>query len=223
MKKLVTLAVVAACSATAFADPLEVFNDNFESGAAAPQWSGIVSVENSEGYSAFGAGAKLLRNSIWPAATTTLTLTNLPAHDSVSINLLLGIIDSWDGDGSGYGPDGFRIKVDGSEVFHHTFAVATGSSNYVPPAGVFLGQGSYGFSGWQDIAYNLGNDPTLDNIPHTASTLTIDFDATGGGWQGGSDESFGLDNVQIVVNAVPAPGAFALAGAGALVGLRRRR
>jgi len=50
-----------------------------------------------------------------------------------------------------------------------------------------------------DSAYDLGLEPALQAIPHTASTLTIEWFASGDGWQGSYDESWGIDNVEVVV------------------------
>jgi len=47
----------------------------------------------------------------------------------------------------------------------------------------------------------MGNDPTFQNINHTSSSVTIDFYASGNGWQGGNDESWAIDNVQVCINA----------------------
>ncbi len=226
MTKFVTAAGIVAiglCSGLASARPdTTVFSTDFESGAPA-EWGGTFNVELTQGLSAFGFDRQFSRNAAAPAQPTTLTLTNLPAHDSVSIKFLLAIIDSWDGDGGNPGPDSFNIAVDGNTVFSHTFASASGSSNYNAPAGVFLGAGNFGFNSWNDYVYDLGLDPTLSGIAHTASTLTIDLYASGPGWQGFDDESWGVDNVVVSVNTVPAPGALGIAGAGLLAGLRRRR
>ncbi len=54
-----------------------------------------------------------------------------------------------------------------------------------------------------DSAWDLSLDPVFQNIPHTASTLTIDIFADGAGFQGGANESFGIDNLNVVLNGVP--------------------
>lgn len=166
-----------------------------------------------------------------PQISTMLNLSGLPAHTSVNLDFLLAIIDSWDGIGGspGGGNDTFTVKVNGNVVFSKVFAVQSGSSNYSPPPGVFLGSGSFGFSGFNDQAYNLGLDPGLDAIAHSASTLTIEWFAGGSGWQGGTDESWGMDNVSIgvtlVEGTVPEPATLGIMGL-ALAGLgflRRKR
>jgi uncharacterized protein (TIGR03382 family) len=209
------LVAVAGLTAMASADTV-VFSNDFE--GAAPSEISIGGIEGSAGFSAHGFGNNLWRNDTFSA--TTLTLTNLPAHTSLSMKLLLGVIDSWDGIGGSPGPDAFDIRVDGQTVWSYIFASASGSTNYPEAA---LGAGGFGWNSWNDYAYDLTNDAELMAIPHTASSVTIEFQGMGSGWQGGSDESFAIDNLEVSVNAIPAPGAAALAGLAGLVGLRRRR
>lgn len=219
MNKLVCVLAVAGLAAAAGARPTNVFSSDFESGTPAG-WGGYYSVESSQGLSAWGFGNNLSRNDSAPAQATTLTLSNLPAHDSVSVQFLLAIIDSWDGNGGNPGPDSFEVKVDGNTVFSAVFASASGSSDY---AGAPFAVGNFGWNSWNDYLYDFTNVASLNNIAHTASSLTVEFTAAGPGWQGGSDESFGVDNVNVMVNEVPAPGAMAIAGAASLVLTRRRR
>jgi len=47
----------------------------------------------------------------------------------------------------------------------------------------------------------MGLDPVFQNIPHTAGTLTIEWFAGGSGWQGGSDESWAIDNVEVILTS----------------------
>ena len=145
---------------------------------------------------------------------TRLTLTGLPAHTSVDVNFLLAIIDSWDGTGPNtFQPDYFNVAVDGVSVFSETFTNVGGSSQSYQPtaAGVRLTTGvfDHGFSLFPNVgdsAYNMGLEPRLHNIAHTASTLTIEWFASGAGWEGGTNESWAIDNVQVVLNGVtPAP------------------
>src|SRR5206468_349193 len=44
------------------------------------------------------------------------------------------------------------------------------------------------------------HDCYFHNIPHNASSLTIDFFADGPGFQGNTNESWGMDNLQVVLN-----------------------
>lgn len=217
MKTVLGLAVVAGLATLASADPVVVFSSDFESGAPA-QMGGGGGVEGSQGLSAVGFGSNLWRNDGF--SSTTLSLDNLPAHTSLSLTLLFAAIDSWDGIGGSPGPDAFEIRVDGTAVWNYVFASASGSSNY---PGAATAAGGYGWNSYNEWVYSLTNEAALTDIAHTADSARIEFVAVGPGWQGGFDESFGIDNVEVTVDAIPAPGAVALAGIAGLVGLRRRR
>ena len=52
-------------------------------------------------------------------------------------------------------------------------------------------------------------EPAFHNIIHFASTLTVDF-FTQNGFNGSDNESFGLDQFDVVLNGVPEPSACAL-------------
>ena len=74
-------------------------------------------------------------------------------------------------------------------------------------------------NGWGDAAYDMGVDPTFDGISHTSSTLIIDWFASGAGWQGGIDESWAIDNVEVILNSttpIPEPSTYLLFGIGTL-------
>lgn len=151
---------------------------------------------------------------------TTLTLSGLPPHDHVDIRFLLAVIDSWDG------TELLEISVDGGQVFSHWFQLATGdTSSYQAPPGALLSSGTdLGFSGstWylHDRAYDLGAEPAFLSVPHTASTLQVvwSLGAVSGPaanqWQGGSDESWAIDELTVEVSslAVNAPAAAAASG-----------
>ncbi len=209
---------------------LSVFSTDFNSGVPA-QLSGATTLAAVQGYAGLGTGAdvfggNLLQNDTGaaqanpgttPQTPTTLTLTNLPAHTSIDLNFLLAIINSWDGLAlnANNSPDFFNVRVDGVLLFHNAFEniSATGTSqDYLPPTGVQLATRPFADLGFPlpnpgpgatlDGAYDLGLDPQFDNIPHTASTLTIDFFADGAGFEGGTNESWGIDNLQVTLNGL---------------------
>ncbi len=208
------LGLVAAVS-PALADPGAFFSTNFNSGAP-PEFSGVTTTEGVQGCAGLGHGTDvfsglLLRNDTGPygggpALPTRLTLTGLPPHESIGLNFLLAIIDTWDGNAGGMDPDIFNVTVDGHLVFSESFTnfpdTHTASyPNASTPPEVVLAQ--YVHLGWLgsyvDSAYDLGLEPAFQAIQHTASTLTIEWFASGDGWQGSYDESWGIDNVEVLV------------------------
>ena len=159
-------------------------------------------------------------------APTRLTLHNLPAHQSIDLNFLLAILNTWDAP-----EDVFTVAVDGRTVFreHFTF-YQEDQPVYAPPPGGLLtprtgtGAGMFpdrGFdNSWGDQAYNMYLEPRLKNIGHTGSTLVVDL-FTQPGFLGGENESFALDNFEVRVN-IPEPGALGFLVLGGIL-LRRRR
>jgi FlgD Ig-like domain len=203
------LLMLAACVSVAMADT-QVFYTDFESGLPAQMTAPGCTIEPVQGYNNLGpAGNKfsgnLLRYAAVPLSDTQLTLTGLPAHDHLSLAFLAAIIDSWDG------TELWKVTIDGTEVFSHWWEIAVGdNSNYVAPAGGLLSSGvNLGWNGgsyfWKDRAYNMGVDPVF-TVAHTASTVTIvwKIGAISGPaasqWQGGLDESWGIDNVKVSVS-----------------------
>src|SRR5207245_6271973 len=136
--------------------------------------------------------------------------TNLPAHTSIDVDFLFAIINSWDSLAqTPVGGDFFNVRVDGTVVFHGSFDNLPANGifqGYNPPAGVQLTPRpltDLGFPATStpfDSAWNVGLDPRFHNIPHNASSLTIDFFADGPGFQGNTNESWGMDNLQVLLN-----------------------
>jgi hypothetical protein len=196
----------------AFAASVQVFSTDFTA-LPAQVTGGANTIEDGQGFKGLGPAGNqfagnLLHNSSMgnPATLTTLTLTGLQTHTSVDINYLLAVIDSWDGQQA---PDIFNVRVNGVSVFAKSFAIASGTTNYTPPLNGDIGGGAQerGFtmsgSTFFDEAFNMALEPAFHNIAHSASTLTVDFFASGAGWQGGTDESWGIDNLNVVLNGVP--------------------
>ena len=194
-----------------------VFFTDFESGVPG-QFSGAGAAEGTQGFvSAVPAFQTLfLRNStLSPIVNTTLTLNSLPAHNFLSISFLLAIIDQWDGSAPGY-DDRFNVSVDGTTVFSQNYTNFDGDQPY---GGTRLSFGCLcGFNATSDSSYSLD----LWNIPHTSSTATIDFFASGSTWAA-DDNSWAIDNVDVDAN-IPEPGSAVLMIAGlAAIVLRRRK
>lgn len=228
--RLLAGAITAAITGVASAET-QVFFTDFNAGVPA-EFGGVFTNESVQGFAGLSAvggstafGGNLLRNDSTggSATATTLTLTGLPVHTHVSVSFLLAVIDSWDSTNGSVSPDLWRIEVGNDFYFETTFAIASGSVNYSnSTAAIYEGGASLGWSSFGEKAYDLGLETQLQNIPHTADTLTIRIYAHGAGWQGGSDESWGVDNFGVSVVNIPAPGAMALLGLAGLVARRRR-
>jgi hypothetical protein len=147
-------------------------------------------------------GSTFLRG---PTGTViTLTLTELPPHQTLSLSLLFAAIDSLDGEGTFPAGDYFKIELDGVIVFRESFAnaIETQIQSYNPPAEVVLARHQdLGFGGpggyYTDSAYDFGLDPALQNIAHSASTATLTFELEGEGVQSIDDESWAIDNIRV--------------------------
>lgn len=182
------VAAGAAWSLPASAASVLGFRTNFETGLYS-HFSGeadLAPLAKING-AASGKLGKLLHNDSGGAKTraTTLTLSNLPSHSSIDLDLLLAVIGQWE-KGSGASADKFNVHVDGKPVFAKAMA-GHGSKSAAPGAAKTL---------------DMGQFASLANIPHTSANLRIDFFATGNGWKGGLDESWAIDDVTIMINGV---------------------
>ncbi|MCC6652055.1 MAG: hypothetical protein IT348_12965 [Candidatus Eisenbacteria bacterium] len=237
LSNVAAVAAAAFCAASitmlpALAGAADHWSTGFESGIPAEISAPGATVQGTQGWAALGHpgntyGASFLRFSALTLSDTKLVLRGLPAHTHVSLGFLLSLIDSWDG------TELYQVTVDGDLLFSHWFQLATGDTTDYPAApGTILSMGTnLGFSNGsyygRDRAYDLGNEPAFQDIPHTADSLVVvwKLSAVSGGaaqqWQGGTDESWAIDNVRVSlrlagadVEAAPA-GALALAIAGA--------
>ena len=188
--------------------PVRVLSEDLDAVAGA-QFSGVTNVEPVSGFEGLGGdegfSGGFLRNraSGNPAESTTITINNLPPHNRVSLSFILAIIDSWDGDRGG--GDFFNVIIDGQSRFAHTFdnAGQGGIQSYSPPPGGELARlMDLGFSAgslYRDSAYDMRNEPAFRGIAHSSESITVEMFASGGDWDGGDDESWAVDNLQVSV------------------------
>lgn len=170
--------------------------------------------------------------------TVTLTLMGLPDHSLVTVGLKLFTIWSWDGNAaSPSGPDVWQAGHSGSlmNLQNTTFASPTTGQSQCFPAD--CPASNPGGTGADEIFNSLGytaggpnyGDSVYDlsyTVAHTGSTLVVKFTALGL-TPDLADESWGIDNLQVDVAAVPEPGTLLLLGSslsalGAAAWRRRR-
>jgi hypothetical protein len=221
-----------------------IFSTDFESGAPAEisGANGIASTASVNGSSTIDG------NQLWqnysggnPNTPTTLTLTGLGANQSLDIDFTFLAIASWDGATPGtYSPDLFNVDLNSSSIFQggfRNFGVAspeypgctvgtdcTSAINPAPPANttVTLLQSNSG-----DFGTSIYDISITGLTADASGNATFSFYASGSGWQGGSDESIGLDNITVSsrdVATAPEPSTWVLIGGALLcLPLIRRR
>ena len=193
-----------------------VFNSDFEGGSIPAEiTAGSAALTPVQGYAGLGStgnvfGGDFLRSAT--ANTVTLQLNGLPAHSTVDIAFLLAAIDSLDGTGSFPSGDYFHVKLEGVTIFRESLAnaVATQVQSYIPAPGAQLARRvNLGFGGpggyHLDSAYDFGKEPEFRRIPHTASTLTLQFVIEGAGSQSLGDESWAMDNLAVSLGNAALP------------------
>jgi len=229
--------VIAALAAAAPAHAALVYANDFDSAAtvaAGVSASGLTngSLTTALGSHAGSNGKTWARNVFInqsagnPATTSTLTLTGLGAHSAISIDFMLGFLNSWDSTNGSVSPDFLDIFIDGNPVAQLTTATASGSNTQFGGGTLLVNNGQVDAdTGWSDDLVDMGTAGFL-SLAHSASTLTLSIRASGAGWQGGNDEYWGVDALRISTsggNTVPEPATFGLVAVAALAAAATRR
>src|SRR5262245_2880606 len=228
-------AVAALMAGRASAQSGTVYSNTFETGhTLGTEWSAGSTVN----WAYWGAFTNF--NGNYSNGSTTLTLAQptgpgLPGGSSgepggggggpgpggmwiqYRVKFDLFIIDSWDGDLTINGPDRFRVAANGVTLMNETFGNQPGSTQSfrAPDRGPQL----LGFrETWMDSIYRNIELPFTVPVGSPISITWAD-----GGLQGIMDESWGIDNVSVTYEVVPAPAGAGLLCAAGLVAMRRRR
>jgi hypothetical protein len=238
MKHILAAATFAAMLAATPAGAQVVYTNNFDGGVTLGGGVGVI-ITNGAGTGTATSGTWnangwkdnfLINASVNPITTTEFAFSGLGAHTSISLAGVVGMLDSWDSTNGSPAPDLLQVLVNGNVVATFTAANASGSITDAQ-GGTIIGQNVQGDS------HLFYNDTLVDftgsawaTFAHTGSTLTIGFRAAGAGWQGGDDESWGLDNFRVTATnattgGVPEPATWAmmLVGFGAVGGALRSR
>jgi len=233
-------AAVALLTLTPLSHGSLVYANNFDSAAtvgAGVTASGLTNggTGTAAGGPFAGSGGKSWNGSFFnnlsggvPATESTLTLSNLGAHSHVSIDFMLGFLNSWDSSNGGVSPDFLDILIDGVLVYQLTTVAAGGTFNDYGGGTLVVDDGQIDIDQFfTDDLVDMGTAGFL-TFAHTASTLTLGIRASGNGWQGGPDEYWGIDDLRINitgvnVNPMPEPGSLALLLAAGLAALAVRR
>lgn len=177
---------LALCGLPASAASVLALRSDFESGLY-NNFSGeadLAPLAKSNGAAAVKLGTLLHNDSGGKGArATTLTMSRLPAHDSIDLDFMLAIIGKWE---SGASSDKFNVYLDGKLIFAKAMAPFGATTGLVGAARLL----------------DMGNFSEFKNVTHGRSDLRLDFVASGKGWKGGLDESWAIDNVVIMLNGV---------------------
>lgn len=217
------LAAIVAAGLCACASAEIVYSNDFESSAWMPEWtSNVRSTTPVSGRTFLGDFCN---------DAVRLNLGGLGAHTETTLSFDFYAIRTWDGN-TWPGPDNFAVRVvGGAMLLDTTFVVSepdnwrtqsypapTGQGDYAQRTGA-VENNSLGYF-WKGIACDAVWHFDL-TFEHAGQYLAVDF--IGSGLQGIDDESWGVDNVCVSINSVPAPGAMALGGIGLAATMRRRR
>ncbi len=186
-------------------------------------------ITSTQGFNAFtGFGGDFWRVTA-PDDVLEFAISNLPAHDQVSVSFSLGLLDSWDGTSDMFGTDIINVAIfDGANLiagFSEAYSSGNAPSSNVES--IIVQNQQLGFNNndpfWNEDGYRIA----FNDIAHTSGNLTLRLWASSGGigsgFQGGNDESFAIDELLITATPEPTSLSYLLIAAVATATRRRRR
>lgn len=189
-----------------------VYQNDFEVGIPGAPWTGNVRIEQAAPFGRFLGRYSEIEG---VAIQFQPPQSGLGVGESFRYTATfdLYVLDSWDGDN---GPDRFLVSSNMNILFDETISNSSATQSFRAPD---VGPAHMGFNAaYKDSIYR-GISVTFAG---GASEL-MKLKWRGEVMQGMSDESWGIDNVVVTWEVVPAPGSMALLGAGALLMARRKR
>ncbi|MCC6661774.1 MAG: hypothetical protein IT437_12910 [Phycisphaerales bacterium] len=218
MKTRALLVAAFAASAAPAALAGLILQTDFETGTPGAPWTNTVQIQQAAPFTRY-MGRYSMTDGVSLAFPPPETGGLLPGqYYRYSVTFDLYAIDSWDGAGDGgpeLGPDRFMVSANGLMLMNETIA-----TNILPQT---MRAPDVGPS---NMAYGVGNDAIYRNIELSfdgAATEQIDLRWHGQVMQGMADESWGIDNVRVTYEVVPAPGPIALLALGGALMVRRKR
>ncbi len=234
------LTPVAVASVSAWAQPQTLFSDNFESSTIKPQWS-WVHLNKLTPFTQFSGRY---------SNNTIKLVVDAPQGprgsddggagggdgggsggdgggsgggggggqiDSILYTLSFDFyaIDTWDGNDTHNGPDRFEINNGKSKIFSETFGNVWLDQTFRAPD---VGRWNMGYGAAPDSIYRQISVQWVQPLGEQVKLWIYDK-----GLQGLSDESWGIDNVNLKYEFVPTPGVLGVAGVGGVVAIRRKR
>ena len=139
--------------------------------------------------SILGFGANMFRNSttgLW-----SITLSNLPAHTAVTIDLDLAFLDGWDSLDGTATPDLLTWSIDGTTISTLTANNASGSVNAFAGGTVQQGPANVWGIQWNDRIVDMAGS-SLATFAHTNATLTFGLRAAAAGAQAEGERGVGV-------------------------------
>ncbi len=211
----IVMLAAGLAAAAAGADATQLYSNNFETGFPESAWSSNALLTQSTPFTKF-----MGRYSMTDSVTLTLNAPSAAALQpgqsyQYNVKFDLYIIDSWDGYEPTYGEDRFMVYTNGTQIFNETFANQHNMQSFRAPD---VGPAPMDFNSYSDSIYR---GISLNFGAPGASTLSIKF--RGQVMQGLTDESWGIDNVHVSYQIVPAPAGAAALGLAGLFMSRRRR